>query len=129
MHEISIHKLVDVTVPPFHPNRVESCDLYVKRDGDYEKQEIKKSLHIIQETTNNLKRKISDFSDKGLFIWYSGNSITNNRGSLMGYFVADGDCFTFYLTLTGDKNWNAEKVHGLTTKEIKTILDTETRVV
>ena len=111
-----------------HPNRVESCDLYVRRNGDYEKQEIKNPLHIIQESTDNLKRRISDFSDKGFFIWYSGNSMTNNRGSLMGYFVADSDCFTFYLTLSRDKNWNAEKVHGLTTKEIKTILDSEIRV-
>ena len=128
MHEISIHKLVDITVPPFHPNRVEKSDFYRKENGDYEKQKNGKPLHIIQESTNNLKRRISDFSNKGLFLWYSGNTIINSKGSLMGYFVTDDDCFTFYLTLTGDKNWDAEKAIGLTTKEIQTILDPELRV-
>ena len=127
MHEISIHKLVDITVPPFHPNRVEKFDFYRKVNGGYVKQENGKHLHIIQESTNNLKRKISDLSDNGLFLWYSGNTIANNKGSLMGYFVTDTDCFTFYLTLAGDKNWNAEKTIGLTTKEIQTILDPELR--
>jgi hypothetical protein len=123
MHEISIHKLVDITVPPFHPNRVEKSDFYRKANGAYGKQKVGKRLHIIQESTNNLKRKISDFSDNGLFLWYSGNTMTNKKGSLMGYFVMEEDCFTFYLTLTMDKNWNAEKAIGLRKKEIQTILD------
>jgi hypothetical protein len=128
MHEVSIWK-DEVTVPPFHPNRVESCDFYKKEDGDYKKKLIEYPLHIFQESTNNLKRKINDFSDNGLFIWFSGNTVTNGKGSLMGYFVTDSDCFTFYLTLTSDKDWKAEKAIGLTTKEVDRILDTELRAV
>lgn len=124
MHEISIWKLEKVTVPPFHPNRVESCDFYRKGNGTYKKQEIDKPLHIFQQSTNNLKRKIVDFTKNGLFIWYSGNSKTNNKGTLMGYLVKDTDCYTFYISLTGDKDWNVYKTNGIPAKEIQNILDT-----
>jgi len=123
MHEISIWKLEKVTVPPFHPNRVESSDFYSQDNGDYKKQEIDKPLHIFQQSTNNLKRKIANFTDNGLFIWYSGNSETNNKGTLMCYLVKDTDCFTFYISLTGDKNWNVHKTNGIPSKEIQNILN------
>lgn len=122
MHEISIHNLDDVTVPPFHPNRIEKTDFYRRKNRNYEKQEAEKTLHILQQSTSNLKRKISNFSNNGLFLWYSGNTITNHKGSIMGYLVTNEECFTFYVTLARQKNWNAEKAIGLTTKEIQRIL-------
>jgi hypothetical protein len=124
MHELSIWK-GNVTVPPFHPNRVDSCELYKCEEGEYKKQLIRDPLHIFQASTSNLKRKITDFSDNGLFIWFSGNTVTNGKGSFMGYFVADNECFTFYLTLALHKGWKAEKVIGLTTHEVEKILQTE----
>jgi hypothetical protein len=65
--------------------------------GDYLKQENKKPLHIRQTSTQNIKREITDFSKDGLFIWYSGNTKTNDKGSVMGYLVKENDCFIFYL--------------------------------
>ena len=61
MHELSIWQLQDVTVPPFHPNRVELCDFYQLTNEDYKKQVPIQSLHIMQASKDNLKRKILDF--------------------------------------------------------------------
>jgi hypothetical protein len=118
MHEISIWK-DEPTVPPFHPNRVESCDIYKKIESEYEKALITKPLHVFQESSSNIKRNITDFSDNGLFIWFSGNTLTNGRGSLMGYFVAATDCFTFYLSLAATNDWKTDKIIGLTKKKLK----------
>lgn len=96
MHEISVWR-EEVTVPPFHPNRVDSSEFYKLEKGDYLKQENKKPLHIRQTSTQNIKREITDFSKDGLFIWYSGNTKTNDKGSVMGYLVKENDCFIFYL--------------------------------
>ncbi|MEZ5014948.1 MAG: hypothetical protein R2794_11715 [Chitinophagales bacterium] len=121
---LSIWKLKDVTVPPFHPNRVVSCDFYQLGNDSYKKQELIKPLHIIQTSKENPNRKIADITDNGLFIWFSSNSKTNNIGTLMGYLGHDSECYTFYISLTGDKNWNVHKTIGISTKEIHDILGT-----
>lgn len=124
MHELFVWRLQDITVPPFHPNRVVSSDIYTFDNGHWTIQKSQKALHIIQASMYNLKRKISDFSRNGLFIWYSGNSKTNNKGTLMCYLVKDNTCYTFYISLSGDKNWNVSKTAGIPTKEVQEILTT-----
>lgn len=113
----------ETTIPPFHPNRVEFTKLHVKKKDEYYTKKIIKPLHILQESKDNLKRHIVDFSDNGLFIWYSGNSIKNNIGTLMCYFVVDNDCFPFYISLNGNNKWNIEKTKGISQKEIQTIIN------
>lgn len=124
MHEISIWQQKDITIPPFHPNRVDSCDYYRLDNAIYKKQTPYKTLHIIQASTDNFKRKIADYTDNGLFIWFSGNSKINNKGTLMGYLVQDKNCYTFYISLTGEKNWSVNKTKGISAKEVLEILKT-----
>ncbi len=121
MHAISIWK-EELTVPPFHPNRVEVCDFHKKTESKYEKTLIANPLHIFQESSRNTRRKITDFSENGLFIWFSGNTLINGKGSLMGYFVSGIDYFTFYLTLTKPKDWKADKAIDLTINEVKKMI-------
>ncbi|WP_192822409.1 hypothetical protein [Rufibacter sp. LB8] len=122
MHEISIRQLVEVTLPPFNPNRVVGSDLYLNEGKHYIRNEIKRPLHIYQNSTSNLKRKITDFSKNGLFIWYSGNSEPNGTGSIMGYLVQADNIFTFYLTLSSALDWGVKKAVGLTAEEANSIL-------
>ncbi|HYV92336.1 MAG TPA: hypothetical protein VE978_11150 [Chitinophagales bacterium] len=121
MHEISIW-YADVTVPPFHPNRVESCEFYQYNNGGYVLQVLNKKLHIEQWSQDNFKRRISGFTRNGIFFWYSGNSNSNDKGALMCYFVKDNECFTFYILLSGNKGWNVNKTNGISAKEIQDIL-------
>jgi hypothetical protein len=116
----------EITIPPFHPNRVLSTDFYrrLRLKGEYQKLHDSSPLHIKQPSQNNLNRKITNFIDDGLFIWYSSNTKTNNIGSLMGYYVKGTDCFTFYLTLTKEKKWNVSKTIGLTRNVVEKILNT-----
>ena len=124
MGALSYWRLIEVTVPPFHPNRVESCD-YFQREGEkYQELPLEKPIHITQWSEDNLKRKIADFTDNGLFVWYSGNSKTNNKGTIMIYLVMGSDCFTYHISLTGDKDWNVHKTSGIPVKEIQAVLDT-----
>jgi len=124
MHEIAVWK-GEITVPPFHPNRVESSDLYKKTTEQYVKIDNLKTLHIFQESNNNLKRKITEFSNDGLFIWYSGNSKVNEVGTLMCYLVRESECQPFFITLSGKKEWNVSQTKGILRKEIQAIIETE----
>ena len=127
LHAISFWNFEDIlTVPPFHPNRVESSDFYQKTAEQYVKKENQNVLHIIQESKDNLKRYISDFSTDGLFIWYSGNSKTNGRGTLMCYFIRESETKTFFITLSGKKDWDVSQTKGVLRTEIQNIIEKET---
>ena len=124
LHAISFWNFEDIlTVPPFHPNRVESSDFYQKTAEQYVKKENQNILHIIQESKENLKRYVSEFSNDGLFIWYSGNSKTNGRGTLMCYFIRESETKTFFITLSGKKDWDVSQTKGILRNEIQTIIE------
>jgi hypothetical protein len=123
MHEISIYQLIEITIPPFHPNRVEICNKYCKNNGIYIETKLDKPLHIFQSSSENLKRKISNFSKNGLFIWFSSNSETNKNGSLMIYYICENTIFTFYASLTLEQNWLVDKSKGMTKKEIDKVIN------
>ena len=112
LHELSIWKS-DITLPPFHPNRVNQIRHYLIENGEYIRSETDKQLHIYQQSSKNLKRKISDISSDGLFIWYSGNSEKNEVGSIMIYLMKNDGCHTFYISLDKSKEWKSGKMVGL----------------
>ena len=111
------------TIPPFHPNRVVFTNYYIKQDKTYISRKIKKPLHILKNSSNNLQRNITDFSKNGLFVWYSGNSKKNNIGSVMMYLIIDGECFSFYFSLDGNKNWNVGKIMGISRRIIQDVIN------
>jgi hypothetical protein len=108
MHEIAIWEWQDVTVPPFNPNRVIYSKKFTKFKDAYHiitgKSEM---LHITQESSANRKRKITDFSSDGLFIWYSSNTKLNDQGSILVYYAKGKECLTFYFNLVKrpDSSW------------------------
>ncbi|PCJ64887.1 MAG: hypothetical protein COA58_11480 [Bacteroidetes bacterium] len=124
MSELSIWK-GETTIPPFHPNRIESSDFYQKAAEQYMKKENLKTLHIYQESKNNLKRYLSEFTNDGLFIWYSGNSKVNDLGTLMCYLVTKSECQPFFITLSKKNEWNVSQTKGILRKEIQTIIERE----
>ena len=124
MHEVSIWK-EETTIPPFHPNRVESSDFYQKIAELYVKKENLQTLHIYQESKDNLKRYASEFTNDGLFIWYSGNSKINGVGTLMCYLIRESECQPFFITLSEKKDWNVSQTKGILRNEIQSIIENE----
>lgn len=124
MHDLSFWK-AKTTIPPFHPNRIESSEFYQKNNSQYVKKENPKSLHIYQESKDNLKRYVSEFTHDGLLIWYSGNSKANDVGTLMFYLARYSECQAFFITLSGAKGWNVSQTNGISKKEIQVILNNE----
>ena len=122
MHEVSIWEKDDVTIPPFHPNRVLNVLHYKNQNGILEKLTDNMKLHIYQMDSENLKRKISDICENGLFVWYSGKSEVNANGSIMIYSVKEKECFTYYISLTKNTNWKLNKTIGFDKKYINRIL-------
>jgi hypothetical protein len=86
-----------LTFPPFSPSRVIGQRSYVRQAQDYVEAALPTLLHRTQRSRSesNLNRRIQNLTGDGCFVWYSGNTVANGRGSVMVYnVIADsGDCW------------------------------------
>jgi hypothetical protein len=78
-----------VTFPPFTPNRVISQCSYVKQGEDYCEAASPLLPHRTesQHTSASLQKRIQEFTDSAVFVWFSSNTVANGRGSVMIYRV------------------------------------------
>lgn len=93
----------ELTVPPFHPNRVreEACWVLDPATGVYRPAEASNgALHLRIPSEKNLHRRVAVLVPGAALFWYSGNSAGAQRGALMAYLPnADGTYWTWYAAL------------------------------
>jgi hypothetical protein len=77
----------ELCVPMFDPNRVcsEKHFIWDANRSQWVSVDQPKPLHLRQPGRPWLAQPLDRFSRSAAFIWYSGNSITNQAGSLMLY--------------------------------------------
>jgi hypothetical protein len=107
---VPLSKFVDLTLPPFVPNRVVSQDHYDHvADGVYEASDAP-PLHIRQPSEANFKRFIRRTTNDGTAIWFSTGSKATGRGSVMVYNVSPDMKFGWHVTFLRKAHWQIEKV-------------------
>jgi len=79
---IGVHKS-PLHVPPFVPHRVIAERVFV--GPDYEKIVAVAPLHIEIPSKIALQRRIADIDKDAAFVWFSGESEAQKRGSVMVY--------------------------------------------
>ncbi len=77
----------DVTLPPFHPNRITFERHFARECDRYVETAAASALHIQQSSADNFKRRVDTVSKSGTFVWYSGDTKSTGRGSLMVYVI------------------------------------------
>jgi hypothetical protein len=107
---VSLSKFVNLTLPPFVPNRVVSQDHYDHvADGVYEVSDAP-PLHIRQPSEANFKRLIRRTTNNGTMIWISTGSAASGRGSVMVYNVSPDMKQGWHVTFLKKADWQIEKV-------------------
>jgi hypothetical protein len=106
-----------VTLPPFSPKRI-IRQIYFRRDGStsvYVKQERRTPLHKKQResSSKNLQRRILDISDSGLFVWYSSNTLSQERASIMVYSVKNDEIETWFASFRKAAHWKLHVTKGI----------------
>jgi hypothetical protein len=79
---IGVHK-TRLHVPPFVPSRVVGQRVFV--GPDYEETIAAVPLHIECSSKQALSRRIADVDNDAAFLWFSGQSEAQKRGSVMVY--------------------------------------------
>jgi len=106
----------EVTVPPFSPGRVISqCYFRNKNDTEYVQTEPPILLHKKERmrSERNLHRRIKNISDSGVFVWYSSNTLVNERASIMTYTIKNGKIETWFAAFRKDDMWKLLHTKGI----------------
>ena len=85
---IGVHK-TRLHVPPFVPSRVVGQRVFV--GPDYEETVAATPLHIECPSQQALSRRIADIDKDAAFLWFSGESEAQKRGSVMVYLPVASD--------------------------------------
>jgi hypothetical protein len=118
-------------IPPFHPNRVLSDSRYeLTEDGTLRGPfPAQRPLHRRYVTEDRSSRSFKQNCDPGVYAWFSSNTRTNDRASLMVYTHSTDGTSAWYVelrktdawrlsrrTLIGDADWHRLLAAGAITE-------------
>jgi len=124
----------ETTIPPFNPNRIMRYARFERAKNNdeefYNKLSSPDHIHVSQPSGENLNRKITQFSNDGMFIWFNGNAENNGFGSIMIYIIKEKEIRQLYICLKDNKkksdqdsNWIIHSKIGLTPTELDNVIE------
>ena len=124
---IGVHK-ARLHVPPFVPSRVVGQRVFV--GPDFEETAAAAPLHIECSSKQALSRRIADIDKDAAFLWFSGESEAQKRGSVMVYLPVAfdeaaprrgrlGRRGAFYVGFSQrDMDWQPSMLRGVSRTEV-----------
>jgi hypothetical protein len=110
------------TLPPFPPERIESEEAY-KLALDfitYVRSNDAETLHVHGLMGKEYQRELSMFTDAGIFVWYSGGTAYEDRGSVMVQVVIPEYTDVWHATLVRTvSGWAFERGIGIGREEFE----------
>jgi len=115
-----------VTFPPFTPNRVVGQWSFVRQGDDYTEAPLPALPHDTerQPSEMNLRRRVQDFSQSACFVWYSGNTLANGRGSVMVYNITANQLGCWFAAFSRERAWALHATKGASRGDVQKLLST-----
>jgi len=122
IHKVTLH------VPPFVPHRVVAERVFA--GPNYDETVARPPLHIECASMLALSRRIADVDKEAAFVWFSGQSEVQKRGSIMVYIPVASTPITshrrerrrtgaFYVGLSEhEMGWNPVMLRGVSRREV-----------
>ena len=112
-----------LTFPPFTPNRI-MAQWSFARTGKHYVEVPAKVPHRLekQPSETNLQRRVQDFSSSASFVWYSANTVANDRGSLMVYNVAPDGFECWFAAFVRRGEWKLRTTKGISRTKVEELL-------
>jgi hypothetical protein len=104
-----------LTFPPFAPDRVVSQWSFLQSSGGYVEAPLPKLPHkeSRRRSHSNRSRRVDDFVQSASFVWYSGNTLKNGRGSVMVYSVGAAKPICWFAAFGRKSGWMLERTKGI----------------
>lgn len=113
-----------LTFPPFAPDRVMSQWSFLHSERGYIESPLPKLPHRESRRRShaNLNRRVEDFVRSASFVWYSGNTLKNGRGSLMVYSIGSGNPICWFAAFGRKSGWTLERTKGIDKEQVSRLL-------
>jgi hypothetical protein len=114
-----------VTFPPFTPNRIVGQWSFLRDGGHYIEAPFPKVPHQSEKQSSeaNLLRRVQDFSSSACFVWYSGNTVANGRGSVMVYELSVDRVECWFASFNRRDEWKLQATKGASQESVQRLLD------
>lgn len=105
--------------PPFTPGRVRN-ERTLWRRGDVAKEQRRaQRLHESTSDGSNRSWRLDERGDTGVFVWYSGDTVAQDRAALMVYAIHGTDQRAWYAGFRRDEGtWQTAETRGIDVAEI-----------
>ncbi len=113
-----------LTFPPFAPERVAAQWSFLHTESGYIEVPLAKLPHSESKhrSHSNLNRRVEDFVRSASFVWYSGNTLKNGRGSAMVYSIGPGGPICWFAAFGRKSGWALERTKGIDTEQVSRLL-------
>jgi len=111
-----------LTFPPFNPKQIgEQLYWERKNDGTYGGIDRPRWIHKrrLRSSAENLNNRVSDFTESGLFVWFTSNTEQNMHGSILVYTVDGNAVNAWYSSFRQETGWCIDKVKGVNKESVK----------
>lgn len=109
-----------LTLPPFVPSRI-VCQ-HVLESPEYALIPSEAAIHLRQPSASNLQRRVAELYPDSSFLWFSGNTARNQRGSTMAYIATADGYWVWYAGWARRATWSAAGVRGISHPELDELL-------
>jgi hypothetical protein len=114
-----------ITLPPFNPNRVISQCSYLRSGNGYSEVPLPYLPHSTerQHSNENLHRQVQNLTDSAAFIWFSGNTVANGRGSVMVYNVTGDSVECWFAAFKREQcSWKLAGTKGVSRTYVESLV-------
>ena len=109
-----------VTFPPFTPNRVLSQRRFVRGGDSYAESPLRTPPHGAdrQPSELNLHRRVGEAVSSACFVWYSSNTLKNDRASIMVYTAMNGEVQNWFAAFNRNNVWKLHLTKGTSREDV-----------
>ncbi len=110
----------NLTFPPFTPERITDQWSFRRSDSGYVEDSLPKLPHRTERQWShlNLQRRVEEHGKSNLFVWFSGNTLKNGRGSMMVYSVQSRNPDCWYAGFGRSDRWIAQRTKGINREDV-----------
>ncbi len=112
-------------IPMFNPSRVFTEEHYARTSDSDSGLHVApvKEIHGDDGVARRKHRKPVHWTNNGVFLWYSGRTAHNGRGSLMALVYTPSLKFAWYVLLARRETWAIDRAKGIAPQELRSLAE------
>ncbi len=111
-----------LTFPPFNPNRVLEQISFERINNAYRRNDDARTIHgpLRSHSAGNLQNRVAEFTQSGLFVWFSSDTKLLDHASVMSYAVKGNTVQSWFASFRRKEDfWRVHRVKGIDKADVQ----------